>query len=161
MADLTDEEALTGAEQALWQFRALSKLEEVVRYVRNSRKDVTLLQQQIQDLNAEVIKSQTQCEEWAAKLQRTAAETSPVIEELTNRKATLGEEVRKLEVALATGTTSAELLAKRVADDQARSAALQERIADLNKQAKLLEETITQRETKLAELRSLAAKMSE
>lgn len=160
MADLTDDEALTAAEQAVWTYRGLEKLHAVIQYTRNARKDIPVLQQQVADLTSQVAQASAEVQAWHAKLERTVAETKPAIEELVERRATLTTEVAQLQRALDAATDSAEALSERVKADQARADRLAEQVAEREQAKAALDADLAAREQKLADLKALAARLS-
>src|SRR3990167_3866837 len=97
MAELTDEEALTHAENHANSFRAAKRLEELVRYIRAARKDFPEMQRQMAELTSQIERAQTEAGAAQAALVSVQAGVQPKIAALTDQRDQLVDEVARLE----------------------------------------------------------------
>ena len=160
MAEMTDEEALTYAENFANFFRASKRLVELIRYIRAARLDFPEMQRQMADLTGQIERAQTEAGAAQAALASVQAEVQPQIAALTDRRDQLIDEIARLERDRAATDQRLIGLTAQVRDSEAAVTTLSASIASLTEEENLLRLKVGKHEAALAEVRQNAAKLA-
>ncbi len=161
MADINDEQALSYAEQFVNFFRGARYLEDVVRYVKNARKEFPDLQAKKAALDAEIATAEQASQTAKQRLIEVKAGTEPIIVALTEQRDGLEAQVNRLSRQGQTLQGHEADLRRLIQDREMQVAVLTASVASLTEEENILRLKMTNHEQRLTELRQNAAKLLE